>query len=199
MSDEAEYTIGEIAARAGVTTRTIRYYTAEGLLPQPAARGRYAHYGDEHLRRLQQIAELKAAYLPLAVIRERLGAVEGKPARSSPLSLGGVGAAHHAAAPPASLRAGTGGMPGSGGELQVGHYEFFPDLPEPLEAPGDEGGLMAVERWQRVVLAPGVELHVREPLSPARRRRLAALIAAARDQLGDEEGDEAFVAPVRDE
>lgn len=72
MSDQETYTIGELAERAGVTPRTIRYYTAEGLLPRPDTRGQYAHYGAEHLLRLQLIGQLKGAYLPLHEIRARL-------------------------------------------------------------------------------------------------------------------------------
>lgn len=72
MSEEATYTIGELAERAGVTPRTIRYYTAEGLLPRPDTRGQYARYRAEHLLRLQLIGQLKGAYLPLHEIRARL-------------------------------------------------------------------------------------------------------------------------------
>ena len=49
MSEEATYTIGELAERAGVTPRTIRYYTAEGLLPRPDTRGQYARYRADQL------------------------------------------------------------------------------------------------------------------------------------------------------
>jgi hypothetical protein len=37
------------------------------------------------------------------------------------------------------------------------------------------------ERWQRVTLVPGVELHIREPLPPALRERITQLIAQARE------------------
>src|SRR5438046_10688074 len=72
MIEETLYTIGELADAAGVTTRTIRYYTAEGLLPPPDTRGRHALYSTDHLRRLQLIARLKDAYLPLSEIKARL-------------------------------------------------------------------------------------------------------------------------------
>jgi DNA-binding transcriptional MerR regulator len=72
IAHENLYTIGELAELAGVTPRTIRYYTAEGLLPRPAPRGQYALYGQEHLLRLQLIARLKAAYLPLGEIKARI-------------------------------------------------------------------------------------------------------------------------------
>ncbi len=72
MDQEEQLLIGELAKRAGVTPRTIRYYTSEGLLPPPTTRGKYAYYSDEHLRRLRLIARLKEEYLPLSAIRGRL-------------------------------------------------------------------------------------------------------------------------------
>ena len=66
------YTIGELAKCAGVTIRTIRYYCAEGLLPPPEVKGRYACYNEKHLSCLQFIAQLKNAYLPLSDIKARL-------------------------------------------------------------------------------------------------------------------------------
>src|SRR5436190_22249824 len=61
-------TIQELADRAEVTTRTIRYYVEEGVLPPPE-RGRPAEYTDEHVRRLDLIRRLKEQYLPLEAIR----------------------------------------------------------------------------------------------------------------------------------
>ena len=61
-------TIQELAKRANVTTRTIRYYVEQGLLPPPG-RGRVAEYTDEHLRKLELIRTHKEQYLPLEEIR----------------------------------------------------------------------------------------------------------------------------------
>lgn len=74
MSDERNHSLGiaELAQRAGVTPRTIRYYVAEGLLPPPGGRGQRRAYNQRHLDRLTAIRELKAAYLPLHEIRRRL-------------------------------------------------------------------------------------------------------------------------------
>src|SRR3954470_2417771 len=72
MAEETLYTIGQLAELAGVTPRTIRYYTAEGLLPRPDARGQYALYGAEHLLRLQLIGQLKENYLPFGEIKARI-------------------------------------------------------------------------------------------------------------------------------
>jgi DNA-binding transcriptional MerR regulator len=62
--------IDDLAARAGVPTRTIRYYTQQGLLPPPQLRGRVGYYDDRHVERLRLIKELQEKrFLPLSVIR----------------------------------------------------------------------------------------------------------------------------------
>lgn len=190
MNHEPEYSISELARQAGVTPRTIRYYTSEGLLPQPETRGRYARYRASHVQRLQQITALKAQYLPLSVIRERLDTAAGQehdqPVRATPTrsadarSDTNTGERVALRPVPATLALDV-PPPPEPAPLPLGQYQFFPDLPEPLAEAGDAPP--AAETWQRVVLAPGIELHVREPISAAQRERLLALIAAARDQL----------------
>ena len=64
-------TIQELADRAEVTTRTIRYYVEQGVLPPPE-RGRPAEYTEEHVARLALIKRLKAQYLPLEEIRDTM-------------------------------------------------------------------------------------------------------------------------------
>jgi hypothetical protein len=47
-------TIGELALRAGVTTKTIRFDERKGILPPPRrAANRYRVYGDEAVDRLR--------------------------------------------------------------------------------------------------------------------------------------------------
>jgi DNA-binding transcriptional MerR regulator len=61
--------ISELAERAGVSVRTIRFYISEGLLPAPQAHGRYSVYDEEYLTRIVLIKLLKNAYLPLKEIK----------------------------------------------------------------------------------------------------------------------------------
>lgn len=64
-------TIDELSHQMEVPSRTIRYYTHEGLLPPPILKGRLGLYAKEHVKRLELIKKLqKETYLPLAVIRE---------------------------------------------------------------------------------------------------------------------------------
>ena len=66
------YTASDLAARAGVSERTVRYYVTEGLLPAPVGRGRGAHYGEAHLTRLKLIRAMQRAANDLETIREYL-------------------------------------------------------------------------------------------------------------------------------
>ncbi|MEU3877403.1 MerR family transcriptional regulator, partial [Streptomyces sp. NPDC029704] len=56
---ESHLTVDELAARAGVTVRTVRFYSARGLLPPPEiGPRRVGRYGFAHLSRLALIEEL---------------------------------------------------------------------------------------------------------------------------------------------
>ncbi|WP_157430294.1 MerR family transcriptional regulator [Actinomadura macra] len=53
--------IGELASRAGVSTRTLRYYEQQGLLPARRAANGYREYEESDLRLLAEIRTLLAA------------------------------------------------------------------------------------------------------------------------------------------
>lgn len=63
--------IGELAARSGLTTKTLRFYEQAGVLPQPERRhSGYRDYDDDALSRLQFIRAGQAAGLTLAELRQ---------------------------------------------------------------------------------------------------------------------------------
>jgi len=72
MAEPYRYTMADLEARTGLSTRTVRYYIQEGLLPPAHGRGPSATYDLGHLLRLQAITQLKANRLPLDEIRDRL-------------------------------------------------------------------------------------------------------------------------------
>ncbi|MET9777996.1 MerR family transcriptional regulator [Streptomyces sp. NPDC006367] len=70
---EPTLTIDELAARAGVTVRTVRFYGTKGLLPPPEiGPRRVGRYGREHLARLALIEELQHQGMTLAAIERYL-------------------------------------------------------------------------------------------------------------------------------
>jgi DNA-binding transcriptional MerR regulator len=65
------YRIGELAKRAGVTTRTIRYYEELGILSSPRRpQARHRRYSEKDLLHLERVQELKSYGLTLGGIRE---------------------------------------------------------------------------------------------------------------------------------
>jgi DNA-binding transcriptional MerR regulator len=66
------FKLDELAAAAGVSGRTVRYYVQRGLLPAPQFRGRDTAYDEEHLLRLQAIRRMQDQYLPLDAIQAEL-------------------------------------------------------------------------------------------------------------------------------
>ncbi|MFE7705701.1 MerR family transcriptional regulator [Streptomyces sp. NPDC057486] len=72
-TEEPTLTVDELAARAGVTVRTVRFYSTRGLLPPPViGPRRVGHYGHEHLSRLALIEELQHQGMTLAAIERYL-------------------------------------------------------------------------------------------------------------------------------
>ena len=181
------YEIGELASRADVSTRTIRYYVEQGLLPSPGSRGRSAKYGRGHLDRIQLIKRLQAEHLPLAEIRRQLEALTDEqvaallreapePPPGSPLEYVRELLGAKEARPPYRSR--------SLFDLAAADSlsEPLASMSGPLSAPGYDRS-----RWDRVQIGRDVEIHIRRPLSREQNRRVDELIEFARNLLLDEE------------
>ena len=167
-SDDRGYELPELSDLAEVSPRTVRYYIQQGLLDPPESRGPAARYGPEHLDRLRLIKRLQREHLPLAEIRRRLEEL-------SPEEV------HELVARPAE---GSGSsardyvqsvLRGRAHESQPAMRPFASSPAPHPQAPGKRS------QWDRLTLAPDVELHVRRPLSREQNRRVERLIEAARD------------------
>jgi DNA-binding transcriptional MerR regulator len=196
MPIENEYTLQDLADLTGVTARTIRFYVAQGLLPSPGRVGPGATYGPGHLARLKLIRQLQREHLPLAEIRSRLESLDDAAvvaiveAPSTPPTPGsaadyirGVLAkarvsdmpAAYSVPAPARLMA-----PPMPAAPEMPAPRAAPSLPPPETQPADRS------QWDRVVLVPDVELHVRRPLTRHLNKRVERLIAIARELLEED-------------
>src|SRR3954468_7008089 len=70
-----EVTADEVAARTGMTVRTLRFYASEGLLPPPQRRGRVAYYDARHRMRLDLIRTLQEHGYTLSAIQRVLARI----------------------------------------------------------------------------------------------------------------------------
>lgn len=66
------YSIADLERETEISSRTIRYYVSEGMLPPAYGRGPSATYDLGHLLRLQMIGRLKREGLSLGEVRDRL-------------------------------------------------------------------------------------------------------------------------------
>jgi DNA-binding transcriptional MerR regulator len=181
--DQEEYLINELAQKASVTVRTIRYYTDQGLLPPPDTRGKYATYNGGHLLRLELIRQMKEAYLPLREIREIIQTLSDEEVQKR---LGEGQPNIQASRPPRIAEAKSSALDyiaqvrGRQAELRAPEKDgtdILPDRPlapkPPSQSPGVPMGKIVIleddlpgETWRHIEIAPGIELHLREPVEP---------------------------------
>ncbi|PLS75444.1 MAG: MerR family transcriptional regulator [Actinobacteria bacterium] len=73
-----EWSVDDLARRAGTTVRNVRLYQERGLLPPPRRDGRRAWYGEAHLARLRLVLSMLRRGYPLTAIRELAEAWEAR-------------------------------------------------------------------------------------------------------------------------
>ena len=189
-TDAPRYSLTELADLAGVTPRTVRYYMSQGLLPSPGTSGPGAKYDDAHLVRLRLVRKLQREHLPLAEIRQRLAGLDdtaiatladqpvaaadphdsaldyirrvlGPPER--PATIYALAADPMTAAPPPAARS-----------------------PITLGVEPAPGRRFERSQWERIPLAPDIELHVRRPLPRPLAKQVDRLVSIAHDLLEED-------------
>ncbi|QNP61524.1 MerR family transcriptional regulator [Streptomyces genisteinicus] len=80
---DGRWSIGELAARAGATVKTVRFYSDRGLLPEAGrSAGGHRRYGPEALERLGLIRSLRGLGLPVTEVARVLDPEEDVPGRT---------------------------------------------------------------------------------------------------------------------
>lgn len=82
---EQRFSILELAALAGISGRTVRYYVQRGLIPPPDGRGPGRHYGPEHLERILKLRDLQRTGLSLDVATSALTGLVNEPVADEPI------------------------------------------------------------------------------------------------------------------
>ena len=173
MERTPTFDLQELCAEAGVTPRTVRYYIQQGLLPAPDAQGPSTRYLQGHLDRLRLIRDLQAEHQPLAVIRQRLESLGDEDVRRLVKSLSAQRPAPSSAVD--YVRSVLGESPPRYAARQAAPAVSMAQPSTPVRA-----------QWERLSIAPDVELHVRRPLTREINRRVEKLLALAR-QIFEEE------------
>ena len=189
--DQPILSIEELAERAQVSPRTVRYYISEGLLPGPGARGKSASYGGDHLARLLLIRRLLDQGMPLAEVRRVTEALSPAEVRGLLREEDERAATLERAAEEASPREYVSEL------LRQAQARRQPASPKPraasgvmgltaLPAPMPSGGATSAPTdWQRIEIAPGVELHLRADVAARFRMILDRFIALLRKELDE--------------
>ncbi|MFB9834285.1 MerR family transcriptional regulator [Actinoallomurus acaciae] len=79
--------IGELASRAGVSVRSLRYYEEQGLLTSTRSASGQRHYTDDEVERVTFIQRLYAAGLSSRTIAELLPCVDSPSEENSDAAL----------------------------------------------------------------------------------------------------------------
>lgn len=189
---EKEYFVQELEQETGMSVRNIRYYTDLKLLPPPTYRGKQALYTPEHLKRIRLIQRLRDRHFPLEEIRAILYQLDDagvdKLLEYQNSYTRGLNASSKEK-PPHQVRE-------TNQQDTVAYIDYLlgkrPTAPErnprepgapPLVEPALLKQLEVLpggESWERIGLAPGIELHVQKPVNPADVENIKTLLAMAR-------------------
>ena len=193
---DPRYSLTELADLAGVTPRTVRYYMSQGLLPSPGASGPGAKYDDAHLGRLRLVRKLQREHLPLAEIRQRLAGLDDTTIATLAEEPAAVADPQDSALDyirrvlgPAPVQP-TRMLAMKQQPLRTHSLAAEPaaeaPIPNTLSVEPAPGRSFERSQWERIPLAPDIELHVRRPLPRPLAKQVDRLVSIARDLLEED-------------
>lgn len=185
-----KFLIHELAEQANTTIRTIRYYTDEGLLPQPELQGKYAYYSQEHINRLELIRRMKDSYLPLKEIRQVLFSLSDQEViqrlseydlsisnQSRPSEVNEGRRSGEKALEYISQILGEQSTHRQNKIAQSSrHYQISSHK---SDLPGEDKSIKSnktAETWNRIQIMDGVEINYRQPIDPVVEQKIHQLI-----------------------
>lgn len=183
--DQRILTIEELAEQAQVSPRTVRYYISEGLLPGPGARGKLASYGGDHLARLLLIRRLLDQGMPLAEVKRATESLSSAEVRGLLGEAEERSAALERAAQSPSPREYVSELlrQAQSRQQKTGLTPPSPPGVAAKSTPPSGGSPSTPTAWERIEIAPGVELNVRSDLAARFRKIIDRFIAVLRAEL----------------
>ena len=167
------YTLAEVAAAAGVAPRTVRFWAKQNLLGSAEFRGPATRYTRSYLLQTCAVAALREQGSSYRQIGQRIYKAYKDNRLEDFEALGAAKAAAFDAArsgpptPGAPPNAAT-NMPANMPANLPANLPADASPPPPFTAPPEPA--YPAERWERVVLMPGLELHVNPSGGPLLRR-----------------------------
>jgi DNA-binding transcriptional MerR regulator len=158
-----EFTLKELADAAGEKERTVRYYQQLGLLRQPGQIGAGAHYDEDDRLRLLLIRRLQRDGRTLTEIAAHFATLDAGGLREEALRYGSALDYVRSVL---------------GDSTPVAVVNSSQAVPAPAAPP--------TAQWERIEVVPGIELHVKHPITSIRRKRIAAYIELARREIEGE-------------
>ena len=176
----AEFDLKTLCDDTGVSPRTVYFYVQQGLLPPADGAGRGARYSAVHRDRLRLIRQLQDQHLPLAEIRKQIEGLSQN--ELSELAEWAEDSAE--ALPPQQSAADYIRSVLSSHETPdaapAARYSLSARTAPPTTPAAGHMSHGERSQWERIALAPDIELHVRRPLSRAMNRKLERLLELAR-------------------
>ena len=181
------YDIKAVCAESGVTARTVHFYIQQGLLAPAGAQGPGARYNDGHLARLKLIKLLQKEHLPLAEIRRRLESLDDAKVEE-------LVREHRSRRPPnssaveyiRSVLNGTHYLINTSEPAVRAAASLFAETSPQSSIRNSPSRVSERSQWERIVLSPDIELHIRRPLSRIQNRIIGAFMQQARETLKEE-------------
>ncbi len=201
--EQASYSLKELCQLAGVSERTVRFYIVQRLLDPPIGPKSQSRYTQEHLLRLQINRRLKDMYWPLREIKkvligksqaelQALAQTIGLPPTQPDRKEQNIMPTMETVLLPAILLGQSEEMSLSfspAARIEMRGPGFFPNrttLPQiGLNPPPifNENQEPLSNVWERISIAPGIELHLESSIASQHREILEALAKEIRRKL----------------
>jgi len=164
-----------------ISSRTVHFYIHQGLLPHSGTHGPGAKYERRHLNRLRLIKRLQCEHLPLKEIRDRLRALSDEQVEEL---------LREESKEPRATTEGS-ALDYVRQVLSKGEVRRSSEAEMLHQLRGAAASIRPPvgwdrSQWDRIVLTPDVELHVRRPLTREGNKKLERLLEEARRILKED-------------